>query len=297
MVIRQPLRPDVAILLALAVAAGGAAFTAGFLQDRVTSIGKRRPVSLPDWLTHTDGDAPSPEPNARSVLTLETHTRSHQVGVAFSDELLNRLRLVNAQHKGRLWQSEPSAVVLADCAPADPEAGRTIRTLCRQLATAARVDSVTRWELANHVLAMVQREIAYALDSDSTVTMAGGPFEEYGRFALETLNDRVGDCECTSILCASLLAHLGYDTALVWVEVQDEPGRTSSHVVVGLSVELLPSGLVDGLVVASGPDGRTYLCGETAMDGATLAFGVLPHFIRYTARITGVQPIGRSPSA
>jgi hypothetical protein len=60
---------------------------------------------------------------------------------------------------------------------------------------------------------------------DSVTTLA----DEYPRYPVETLFDRGGDCEDTSILTAAILDRMGYDVALL--ELLDR-----QHMAVGLSI-------------------------------------------------------------
>jgi hypothetical protein len=163
-------------------------------------------------------------------------------------------------------------------------ASERIAALCRQIGGIAATEGLTRFELASNVLELVQREIEYAYDEESTDSFPGGPHSEYGRFPIETIFDRHGDCECTSILCASLLACLGFRTALLHVSITDpDDGDVSHHVAVGLD----PSGIfvgngdlgtsIDALDTIRDPKGgEGYLYGETAIDGSTRGFGEIP---------------------
>lgn len=67
-----------------------------------------------------------------------------------------------------------------------------------------RSSSLVR-ELAN----FVQEVITYQYDSDTTGE------EEYPRYPIETLYERQGDCEDTSILIAALLKEFGYEVGFI----------------------------------------------------------------------------------
>lgn len=60
----------------------------------------------------------------------------------------------------------------------------------------------------NFIVAFVQ-SLPYTVDSVTTLA------DEYPRYPIETLFDRGGDCEDTSILTAAILDHMGYDVALI----------------------------------------------------------------------------------
>ncbi len=99
---------------------------------------------------------------------------------------------------------------------------------------------------ANFVIAFVQG-LPYTEDEVTT------PYNEYPRYPIETLFDRGGDCEDTSILVAALLDRMGYDVALIFLP-------KAQHVGVGVAV----SG-------ASGSyytyDNKNYFYVETTGDG------------------------------
>ncbi|MBM3158035.1 MAG: hypothetical protein FJ004_12250 [Chloroflexi bacterium] len=72
----------------------------------------------------------------------------------------------------------------------------------------------------NFVVTFVQ-SLPYTVDSVTT------PANEYPRYPIETLFDRGGDCEDTSILTAALLDRMGYDVALI---------ELPKHMAVGVAV-------------------------------------------------------------
>jgi hypothetical protein len=55
--------------------------------------------------------------------------------------------------------------------------------------------------------------------------------------------------------------------------------------------ESLPTEMFESLAHVQGPDGRRFICGETAIDDATVSFGVHPLSLRHEVRITEVTPI------
>lgn len=83
-----------------------------------------------------------------------------------------------------------------------------------EAAAAEGLDEVRKAELA---LVFVQ-SFAYIGDN---VTVAA---DEYPRYPVETLVDREGDCEDTSILLAAILDEMGYDVALLLFEEFDHIG-------------------------------------------------------------------------
>lgn len=64
-------------------------------------------------------------------------------------------------------------------------------------------------DLAREAVRFVQEVIEYEYDEDTTY------MDEYPRYPVETLYERVGDCEDTSILMAALLKELGFEVGLL----------------------------------------------------------------------------------
>ena len=65
---------------------------------------------------------------------------------------------------------------------------------------------------ASNVLAFVQQCIPYASDQLTT------GHQDWARYPIETLADRKGDCEDVAILCAAVLARLGFQVILLVYE-------------------------------------------------------------------------------
>ena len=262
------------------------------LQESVHFTGWRWTIEVPDWLREIieerkrrsaeSDEVIGPDPDADPVYQFEVKEGIEcPVGVRIAPDLLQRLREINAVADGRLYTTEPLAVTLMDRAPAEGVGRDEVLRFTAQILSCARKHSLSRLQFANAVLVFVQRVIRYQLDKDSTAQFAMGPFKDYGRFAVETLHDQVGDCECTSLLCATLLAYLGFETALVWVLVPEGgQSKTANHMAVGVEVaEVLMESTVTGgldIVAATDGSGKRYLYGETAMEGATLPFGCIP---------------------
>jgi hypothetical protein len=274
-------------------------------QECVCSNRKRWSVEIPEWLKgrlkvkeqddrreqERDAVIP-PDDGARPLYHFKAaEGQVYLVGVMIPDELIAALRRLNREHGGYLYQKEPQAAVLADRPPTENLGRDEVERLCAQVLSIAQKHQLNRLALANAVLAFVQTEIPYGFDHDTTADFEGGPFEEYGRMPPESLHDSVGDCECTSILCASLLAYLGFETALLLVVVK--PGN---HMAVGLLPDsvLLPGGSLEGLDLVEAKDdgGKRYLYGETALDGCNLPFGAIPADWRDGLKVEQVTSIG-----
>jgi len=167
----------------------------------------------------------------------------------------------------------------------DQQGRERIVALCQQIISIAKEERLSRFQLASAILRFVQEEILYEYDDESTRGFIGGPFSEYGRFPVETGYDGVGDCECTSILCTSILAYLGFDSALLHVKlIMPVTGEVSHHAAVGLDVSgLFLSGdeiseEIYSLDYIADPatQGTRYLYGETACEKNGPGFGVIP---------------------
>jgi len=76
-------------------------------------------------------------------------------------------------------------------------------------------------EAVSNMLSFVQDSIPYSTDTEST------GFDEYPRYPIETVYDKTGDCECKSILLASIISLTGIETALI---------SFSNHCALGLKI-------------------------------------------------------------
>jgi len=98
--------------------------------------------------------------------------------------------------------------------PGDDYLIDTIVSKLNAAAVASNLDDRDRAELA---LIFVQ-SLTYIGDNVTT------RLDEYPRYPIETLFDREGDCEDTSILLAAILTEMGYDVALLLFEEFDHIG-------------------------------------------------------------------------
>jgi len=104
----------------------------------------------------------------------------------------------------------------------DPQDDDYIDQMVQQINNAAIKEGFTEIQKVNFVVAFVQ-SLPYTTDSVTT------PWNEYPRYPIETLFDRGGDCEDTSILVAALLDRLGYDVAILILPYEN-------HAAVGISI-------------------------------------------------------------
>lgn len=105
----------------------------------------------------------------------------------------------------------------------DPDDDYYITSMVQRINEAAYNEGFSESEKVNFVISFVQN-LPYTEDSETT------DWDEYPRYPMETLFDRGGDCEDTSILVATLLDRLGYEVCLI-IPVD------KNHCAVGVSIE------------------------------------------------------------
>lgn len=120
----------------------------------------------------------------------------------------------------------------------------------------------------NFVVSFVQ-SLPYTVDSVTTLA------DEYPRYPIETLFDRGGDCEDTSILVAALLDRMGYDVALLHL-------KDAQHMAVGVAVPRVSGSYYEHA-------GKKYYYLETTGEGWMI--GDMPLVI--TERSALVYPVGK----
>ena len=104
----------------------------------------------------------------------------------------------------------------------DPMDDYYISQMVQKINNVAINEGFTEAEKVNFVIAFVQN-LPYTVDEVTT------PWNEYPRYPIETLFERGGDCEDTTILTAALLDRMGYDVALLFLSYEN-------HVAVGISI-------------------------------------------------------------
>jgi len=101
----------------------------------------------------------------------------------------------------------PITAYLVDMAT-DPGDDYYINSMVQRINEASLEKHFTEIQKLNFVISFVQ-SLPYTVDIETK------PYDEYPRYPIETLFDRGGDCEDTSILVAALLDRMGYDVALL----------------------------------------------------------------------------------
>lgn len=143
----------------------------------------------------------------------------------------------------------------------DPYDNEIISKIVNSTKDIAKQNGFNEWDTVHFIASFVQ-SLPYTYDNITT------PFDEYPRYAIETLVDNGGDCEDTSILVATLLKEFGYKVKLIYL-----PG----HMAVGIKC--------DESVGAHYKDsyGNNYCYLETTSEGFEI--GDIPDEYLYTEAI------------
>jgi predicted transglutaminase-like cysteine proteinase len=105
-----------------------------------------------------------------------------------------------------------------------------INDLSDKLLSLAENENYDSVNTINFILRFVQENIEYVLDNSSKGVV------EYWRYPVETLVEKKGDCEDSSVLFASIMDSLNYDVALIfytWTEANQNIG----HLAVGIHLD------------------------------------------------------------
>lgn len=125
-----------------------------------------------------------------------------------------------------------------------------------------KINKEHNWSTMNqayNVLNFVQKNINYSFDKDST------GHEEWPRYPIETLMEGTGDCEDVAILCAAIIARMGFQVVLL-----DYPG----HMAFGVA----GADKLRGEYIQINGTGSKYFYGEATAEGWHL--GVIPERYR-----------------
>jgi len=99
----------------------------------------------------------------------------------------------------------------------DPMDDDIIDAIIERVKKTAAAKGLDRKDQLSLILSFVQ-SIAYAEDSVTTYR------NEYPRYPVETLFEKQGDCEDTSVLATAILSRMGYDVSLLLFEKFDHMG-------------------------------------------------------------------------
>ena len=104
---------------------------------------------------------------------------------------------------------------------------KVIKDFADKLSSYAKKESYDSVNTVNFILRFVQKNIIYESD------FVTKKLNEYWRFPVETLVDKQGDCEDTSVLFASIMKSLSYDTVLLFYILKEDTG----HLAVGIHLD------------------------------------------------------------
>jgi hypothetical protein len=107
-----------------------------------------------------------------------------------------------------------------------------IITLTEKLTELANSESLNDLETVNFVLNFVQQEIDYEFDN---VTKGE---EEYWRYPVETLVDRKGDCEDSTVLLASIMENMNYESVLLFYKIDNDTGHLALGVKINMDLDI-----------------------------------------------------------
>jgi hypothetical protein len=102
-----------------------------------------------------------------------------------------------------------------------------VKDVAYQLRSFAQNENYNQSDTVNFILFFIQNNIRYTSDNESKGCM------EYWRYPVETLVDKKGDCEDTSVLFASIMDALNYDVVLLFYLIDEDFG----HLAVGINIE------------------------------------------------------------
>jgi len=110
------------------------------------------------------------------------------------------------------------------------ENDEVIQDLTFKLLEIADQNNYNNSETINLILSFVQKNIDYKEDIESKNA------EEYWKFPIETLVEKNGDCEDSSILFQSIIKNTNYDVIMLFYVIDDETGHLASGVCINENI-------------------------------------------------------------
>jgi len=104
---------------------------------------------------------------------------------------------------------------------------RMVQDVANKLKSFSEGKNYSQVDIINFILRFVQKNVIYASDNITKGQV------EYWKYPVETLVDKKGDCEDSSVLFASIMDALGYDTALLFYVLEGDIG----HLAVGVHID------------------------------------------------------------
>jgi len=171
------------------------------------------------------------EPNPPEIETLEVEydwnygARGWDLTLDIPIETYNEYLNSNANRSPQ-GQSQSRKKMAAFVTSTD----KVIGELKDQLQILADSKNYNQARTANFILKFVQFNVEYTLDNVSKGCL------EYWRFPVETLVDKEGDCEDSSVLYAAIMDALGYETVILYYS-WEEDGEKLGHLAIGINLE------------------------------------------------------------
>ena len=162
------------------------------------TVGTQQQPSMPMFLQGLSGQTVPKEESEKTYSRKFTQSAHGQQTVFTTGIPAN---LYN-YYKARARTGEYGAYV------ADKYDDRSIKSITSSIESFGEDNDLSARQIVDHTVAIVQG-LKYTQDK------AGTGYNEYPKYPLETLVDRGGDCEDTSILLAELLQELGYGVVLL----------------------------------------------------------------------------------
>ena len=129
-----------------------------------------------------------------------------------------------------------------------------ITQLANELYDLAVLEGFNESEMIDFILRFVQYSVLYSEDIETKGCV------EYWRYPVETLIEQTGDCEDSTLLFASIMDNLGYDTVLLFYIIDDDSG----HLATGVHIDNL---LIEDFIEYN--EKKFYYC-ETTSVGFTI---------------------------
>ena len=124
---------------------------------------------------------------------------------------------------------------------------RIVQDVASTLKSFAEEENYSQVDTINFILRFVQKNAVYASDNITKGQV------EYWKYPVETLVDKKGDCEDSSVLFASIMDALGYDVAMLFYVLEDDIG----HLAVGIHIDGIHGEYIED------KDGKKYYYCET----------------------------------
>jgi hypothetical protein len=210
-------------------------------------------VDIPDVVRPEPGDENQDEPDVDSEIrnyNWDFIPKGDSKKVAQSISLkINKTRYQQFKNRSRLLVEEWNSYAEEEM----PE----IENLALEMKKIHVKQHWSTYKQASNVLAFVQSSIKYTSDEEST------GHKEWPKYPIETLWEQKGDCEDMAILCASIIARLGFQVVLIVYKTHVAFGVSGADKLKG---DYLTDPVTDSKYFYGEATARGYYIGEIPMD-------------------------------